>query len=310
MNQKDESVIGLLHSFVSLGVLSLCIGFVIKTLVAFNYIQHNCWENIIYLLSGLIALIPLFFLFFYSIKSMARAYLESLSLNAHWFYTGIVIIAGASMILVFPAFNFLNSNLYIEPVERPIAAEKLLVEKPIAAEKLLVEKPIAAEKLLVEKPIAVEKLLVEKPVSKSTDFSILEAIKILFAIFIAALGWIVAHYFTAKRDLNNSRRLARIEALSSCYKIFVRSGINGSLIHKRGGEVIDIGENIEDAILMIHLYGSQEQSELANQYVNDLSTNQNADSTKLVNSLRKDIRGMLGEQDLTSTPSFLKINRY
>ena len=288
LNQKNESVIGLLHSFVSLGVLSLCIGFVIKTLIAFNYGQHHCWENIIYLLSGLLTLLPLFFLLFYSIKSIARFYLEPLALNAHWFYTGIVIIAGASMILVFPAFNFLNSNLYVAPVEKLVSVEKLPVEKPVS----------------------VEKLPVEKPVSKSTDSSILEYIKILFAVFIAALGWIAAHYFTAKRDLNNSRRLARIEALSSCYKIFVRSGINGSLIQNRGTQVIDIGENIEDAILMIHLYGSQEQSELANQYVNDMSTNQNADSTKLVDSLRKDIRGMLGEQDLTSKPSFLKINRH
>ncbi|MNF12226.1 hypothetical protein D3C80_2136440 [compost metagenome] len=61
---------------------------------------------------------------------------------------------------------------------------------------------------------------------------------------------------------------------------------------------------------MIHLYGSQEQSFLANQYVNDMSTNQNADSTKLVDSLRKDIRSMLGEQDLISKPSYLKINRH
>ena len=299
LNQKNESVIGLLHSFVSLGVLSLCIGFVIKTLIAFNYGQHHCWENIIYLLSGLLTLLPLFFLLFYSIKSIARFYLEPLALNAHWFYTGIVIIAGASMILVFPAFNFLNSNLYVAPVEKLVS-----VEKPP------VEKLVSVEKLPVEKPVSVEKLPVEKPVSKSTDSSILEYIKILFAVFIAALGWIAAHYFTAKRDLNNSRRLARIEALSSCYKIFVRSGINGSLIQNRGTQVIDIGENIEDAILMIHLYGSQEQSELANQYVNDMSTNQNADSTKLVDSLRKDIRGMLGEQDLTSKPSFLKINRH
>ena len=289
LNQKNESVIGLLHSFVSLGVLSLCIGFVIKTLIAFNYGQHHCWENIIYLLSGLLTLLPLFFLLFYSIKSIARFYLEPLALNAHWFYTGIVIIAGASMILVFPAFNFLNSNLYVAPVEKLVSVEKPPVEKLVS-----VEKPP------VEKLVSVEKLPVEKPVSKSTDSSILEYIKILFAVFIAALGWIAAHYFTAKRDLNNSRRLARIEALSSCYKIFVRSGINGSLIQNRGTQVIDIGENIEDAILMIHLYGSQEQSELANQYVNDMSTNQNADSTKLVDSLRKDIRGMLGEQVLTS----------
>ena len=187
------------------------------------------------------------------------------------------------MTLVFPAFNFLNSSLYAAPVEKSVS-----VEKPV----------------LIEKPVPVE-----KPVSESTDSTILEYIKILFAVFIAALGWIAAHYFTAKRDLHNSRRLARIEALSNCYKIFIRSGIDGSLIKQRGSEVIDKAGDIEDAILLIHLYGSQEQSELANQYVNDMSNNQNADSTKLVDSLRKDIRKMLGEQDLISKPSYLRINR-
>lgn len=296
MNKKDESVIGLLHSFVSLGVLSLCIGFIIKTLIAFRYDQHNCLENLNYIVSGLFTLISLFFLFFYSLKSISRVYLEPLLLKTTSFQSGIIIIAGVSMILVFPAFNFLNSNLYVVP-----AGKSVLVEKPIPAEKsVLIEKPIPAEK----------SVLVEKPISRITDSSILEYIKILFAVFIAALGWIAAHYFTARRDLNNSRRLARIEALSSCYKIFIRSGIDGSLIRNSGSEIIDKGGDIEDAIFMIHLYGSQEQSFLANQYVNDMSTNQNADSTKLVDSLRKDIRSMLGEQDLISKPSYLKINRH
>ncbi len=295
LNKKDESVIGLLHSFVSLGVLSLCIGFIVKTLVTFKYGQHDCWENIIYLVSGLFALLPLIFLIFYSTKSIARFYLEPLALKAHWFYIGIIIMAGASMTLVFPAFNFLNSSLDIAPTERTVTPERVVpIERTVTSERVApIERTVIPERV----------------VPKSSDSSVLEYIKILFAVFIAVVGWIAAHHFTAKRDLNNSRRLARIEALSSCYKIFVRSGIDGVLIKKNGSEVVDRAGDIEDAILMIHLYGSQEQSELANQYVNDMSTNQNADSTKLVDSLRKDIRGMLGEQDFLSKPSYLKINR-
>ncbi|EPF70390.1 hypothetical protein F945_03413 [Acinetobacter rudis CIP 110305] len=110
-HEKDVAVTSLLHAFVSLGVLMLCIGFLLRTLFLFKYSQYVWWEISIYLLSGMIALIPLVFLTLYSIKSISRLYLEPLALKVHWFYIGILTIAGASMVLVFPAFNFLNSSL-------------------------------------------------------------------------------------------------------------------------------------------------------------------------------------------------------
>lgn len=110
-HEKDLAVVGLLHAFVSLGVLMLCISFVLRTLFLFKYSQYIWWEIVIYLLSSMIALIPLIFLTLYSIKSISRLYIEPLALKIHWFYMGVIIIAGASMIVVFSAFNFLNSTL-------------------------------------------------------------------------------------------------------------------------------------------------------------------------------------------------------
>ena len=261
-NEKDTAVIGLLHGFVSLGVLFLCASFVVKTLLVFNYNQHACWENFIYFLDGMIVLLPLFFLGVYSAKSISRLYLDILTSKAHWFYVGVIILAGASMALVFPAFNFLNSSLPSVP-----------------------------------------------SVPSVSGFTLMEYIKVFFTILTAVLGWIVAHYFTSKRDLKSSRRLARIEALSNCYKIFIRVGINGALINQNGTEIEDKSAEIEDAIAIIHLYGSQEQSDLVNQYVNNMSSNQTAVFTNLIDSLRENIRNMLGEEDLKSTPSYLKISR-
>lgn len=57
----------------------------------------------------------------------------------------------------------------------------------------------------------------------------MEYIKILFTVIIAVGGWIVAHYYTSRRDTNNYRRATRIEALSFCYKAFIRSSLDGAI---------------------------------------------------------------------------------
>ena len=136
----------------------------------------------------------------------------------------------------------------------------------------------------------------------------MEFLKIIFTVIIAAVGWMVAHHFTSKRDTKNSRRMIRIEALSSCYKIFARAGIDGVLVTKGDdGKVINKAIPVEDAVALVHLYGSQEQSDLASEYANQVGQTQNGDSTKLVNSLRRDIRRMLGEPDLSHDPTYLRV---
>jgi len=102
--------------------------------------------------------------------------------------------------------------------------------------------------------------------------------------------------------------MIRIEALSSCYKIFARAGIDGVLVTKGDdGKVINKAIPVEDAVALVHLYGSQEQSDLASEYANQVGQTQNGDSTKLVNSLRRDIRRMLGEPDLSHDPTYLRV---
>jgi hypothetical protein len=108
--EKDEAVIGLLHSYVSLGVLALCICFIIKRLWFFDYEEHTHWESALYLFSGMTGLLPTIFLIIYSIKSISRIYLEPLDLKVHKIVISLCILAGAAIVIVFPAFNFFNCS--------------------------------------------------------------------------------------------------------------------------------------------------------------------------------------------------------
>jgi hypothetical protein len=137
---------------------------------------------------------------------------------------------------------------------------------------------------------------------------IFELIKLLILVISGAIGWVVAHHFTAKRDIKNSQRSIRIEALTEAYKILVRSGIESSIVKwDQHGKVNDLPTKIEDAIALIHLYGTSLQSKLADEYTIQMSTKNHADSTKLVNEIRRDIREGLGGNDLETTPHYLKI---
>jgi hypothetical protein len=136
----------------------------------------------------------------------------------------------------------------------------------------------------------------------------MEYLKISFTVVLAVVGWLVAHYFTSKRDTANSRRAVRIDALSACYKVFVRSGIDGVMLKKdKAGNLINNAIPIEDAVALIHLYGSQEQSDMASAYAKQVADTSTGTSTALVNSLRWDIRRMLGQPDLSLEPTYLRV---
>lgn len=133
-------------------------------------------------------------------------------------------------------------------------------------------------------------------------------VQIIVTVILAALGWVVAHKFTSARELRNARNTIRIAALTHCYKVFVRSGIDGTLLKRDDdGNIVNGATSVEDAIALIHLHGSQTQFELANKYTKKISATDNGDSTELVNSLRDDIRAMLDEPKLSGLPHYLRV---
>jgi len=133
-------------------------------------------------------------------------------------------------------------------------------------------------------------------------------IEIFFAVVTAVVGWVVGHRFTSKRDLENSRRAARIQALTTCYKALVRSGIDGVMLKRNAsGAIINNAVPVEDAIALVHLYGDSEQSALASAYSSQVAQTGEGNPTVLVNSLRRDVRSMLGTADVSADPVYLSV---
>lgn len=89
----------------------------------------------------------------------------------------------------------------------------------------------------------------------------------------------------------------------------VRSGIDGEMVVKgEDGKAINKATPVEDAIALIHLYGNQEQSNLASEYARMIGETNRGNATELVNALRKDIREMLGEPELVGEPAYLRVH--
>lgn len=140
------------------------------------------------------------------------------------------------------------------------------------------------------------------------EIEIMEFFKIIFTVIVAAGGWLVTHYYTSKRNIENSRRESRIEALSQAYNALVRTALNGSLVtRKKDGTILNKAPSLENAIATIHLYGNDEQSKLASKCAEQFEKTGKDKYNDLVNSLRIDIREMLNESDLKEPPIYLRI---
>ncbi len=136
----------------------------------------------------------------------------------------------------------------------------------------------------------------------------MEYFKIIVAVIIAVIGWIIAHNFTSARDVKNAQRATRVEAFTEAYKALARSGLDKELLPKdKDGKVINKAIPVENAIAIIHLYGTEKQSQMASKYALDFVNNRGADCTELVNSLRKTIREYLGGEDLKNMPIYLVV---
>ena len=97
-------------------------------------------------------------------------------------------------------------------------------------------------------------------------------------------------------------------ALAEAYKAIVRAGIDGVMLQRdKGGEIVSGAKAVEDAIVLIHLYGTQEQSDLASKYAQQVAKSGGGEGAELANALRRDIRENLGGCDIEGTPSYLRV---
>ena len=136
----------------------------------------------------------------------------------------------------------------------------------------------------------------------------MELLQVGVGVVLAVVGWVIGHRFTSERDVKNSQRAIRVRALAEAYTALVRSGTDGVLIKREEDRSITNGAKpVQDAIALIHLYGTQEQSALASKYAGQMEKEGGGEVTELVNALRKDIRESLGGSDIEGQPHYLKV---
>jgi hypothetical protein len=134
-------------------------------------------------------------------------------------------------------------------------------------------------------------------------------IQMTVTVAIAAVGFVITHWFTSQRDRKNAERLRRLDGLSKAYLTFVRAGIQKDLVKKDlDGKLLPTAREVEDAVAVIHLYGTNEQSAMANTCSVELAKTNKVTFTNLINSLRETIRSDLGLGQLTHTPNYLSID--
>ncbi len=115
----------------------------------------------------------------------------------------------------------------------------------------------------------------------------LEFWKIVVTIAIAALGWIIVHYFNTKRDRTLKRRELVTSHLINSYKVLTID------ITQRDAN-LERDLKLESVIAELQVFGSEEQIRLTKKLVDDIRNNKEFLMDELINSLRNDLRNELG----------------
>ena len=111
-----------------------------------------------------------------------------------------------------------------------------------------------------------------------------EYLKIVLSVIIAVIGWIIAHYFTSKRDVSNKKREIRLNYLIEVYLILTND------LTERGNIDSKKAEIIEKIISQVQLLGSKKQVELVKTLADSIGKGEIIEYDTLINSLRDDLR--------------------
>lgn len=126
-----------------------------------------------------------------------------------------------------------------------------------------------------------------------------------FGLGIAVIGWWAAHYFTAIRDIRNKQREQRISYLIEAFK-----DLNYLRIHASSLDIKDLSTILIRITNNIELFGTQHQIDQFRELAQDVS-----DSGKLINvhdlinSLRNDLRTMIGLDSVSGSVSYFAVKR-
>jgi hypothetical protein len=126
-------------------------------------------------------------------------------------------------------------------------------------------------------------------------------IKILSTAIIAVFGWVVANYFTSRREVKNKQREIKVKYLIEAYQ-----KLENCILR----DLKDVGKDLESSVANIQLFGSEKQIKLAKKIANDISKNGSADLESLLKSLRTDLRKELQLSENDSNVQFLRMKTH
>ena len=130
----------------------------------------------------------------------------------------------------------------------------------------------------------------------------LEFIKIVATIFLAVIGWIVAHFFTSKRDISNKRREISIEHLVNAYRV-----LTNDVSHRKLND--DRKVALENLLSDIQLFGSVEQVAMAKSLADMVAAGGSFELDPLINSLRNDLRAQLKLEKVQGNVRWLRFEK-
>jgi uncharacterized membrane protein len=123
--------------------------------------------------------------------------------------------------------------------------------------------------------------------------------KLIIAVTIPTVGWIVGYLLKQRNDIANTKRNKRIDFLVNTY-LKLENCIQRS--------PVDVGNDLEEIMAEIQLMGNISQVRLVKKIANDIAENHNANLEPLLLSLRDDLRKELKLEVNKEKIQFLRMN--
>lgn len=122
-------------------------------------------------------------------------------------------------------------------------------------------------------------------------------------------GIIVAlanHLLTKHRDVIKQKSDLRISYLIESWKNIERAS---KTTDRSRDQILDLYDGLEDALASITLLGTRNEVQLAERLAQEMAKGPGADSTGLINGLRKSLRKELGLEQVNDMTLFVRMAR-
>ena len=123
-------------------------------------------------------------------------------------------------------------------------------------------------------------------------------ITLLISSLIVITGWFIAHRFASRRDHENKKRELRLEYLINAYR-----SLGMAAARSPNSEYF---KSLESGFHDVQLFGNQEQLRFLEEIFESHAKSGGADLEPLLNSLRKELRELLGLSEAEMSLRFFR----